>query len=460
MSNRCKTHKEFCDEIYKKRSDIEIIGKFLGGQHKIQVKCKKHNYQFDTWTYNITRHTYICPLCRKEQQIERQSLTHNLFSDRLKKINPNITVISQYTNMHQKIKCKCKIDGYEWDALPTNLIDKKSGCPCCSGNATITGKNDIWTTNPEIGKLLVNKNDGFKNTIYSHNKVEFRCPICNEVSVKNISNVYHQGFSCPICSDGISYPNKFMYILLKQLDINFIKEFSPNWANRKSYDFYIPSKKIIIEMDGGLGHGHRSFNNIKTAKETKEIDCRKDELAKNHDITVIRIDCLKSNCDYIKNNICKSALANIFDFSKINWEIIDVKSRGTLLTDIAILANKNYTIQSIAKKLNLCDQTVKKYASIAHNHNLCPIPLTETQLYKYWKEKIKYAREYPNKLFLRTPTGETYNLENCKIKNEKDLDNSKVFFNAQNQDQEILAKELFENTGILVGDLKGGENTG
>ena len=60
--------------------------------------------------------------------------------------------------------------------------------------------------------------------------------------------------------------------------------------------------------------------------------------------------------------------------------------------------------------------------------------------------------------FIRTPTGDVYKLDDCMI--FEDLDNSEVFFNEENQDQGMLAKELFENTGILVGDLKGGENTG
>lgn len=58
--------------------------------------------------------------------------------------------------------------------------------------------------------------------------------------------------------------------------------------------------------------------------------------------------------------------------------------------------------------------------------------------------------------FIKTPTGDIYKLDDCMIFD--DLYNSEVFFNAKNQ--EILAKELFENTGILVGELKGGENTG
>lgn len=59
--------------------------------------------------------------------------------------------------------------------------------------------------------------------------------------------------------------------------------------------------------------------------------------------------------------------------------------------------------------------------------------------------------------YIRTPTGEAYKKEEC-IEFDDDIDNSEVFFNTENQ--EMLAKELFENTGILVGELKGGENTG
>lgn len=59
--------------------------------------------------------------------------------------------------------------------------------------------------------------------------------------------------------------------------------------------------------------------------------------------------------------------------------------------------------------------------------------------------------------FIETPTGDVYKLDDCRIFDD-DLNNSEVFFNAENQ--EIIAKELFENMGILVGELKGGENTG
>lgn len=59
--------------------------------------------------------------------------------------------------------------------------------------------------------------------------------------------------------------------------------------------------------------------------------------------------------------------------------------------------------------------------------------------------------------YIETPTGEIYKFDDCRFFDD-DLDDSKVFFNIKNQNH--LAKELFENTGILVGESKGGENTG
>ena len=59
--------------------------------------------------------------------------------------------------------------------------------------------------------------------------------------------------------------------------------------------------------------------------------------------------------------------------------------------------------------------------------------------------------------FIETPTGDVYKFDDCRIFDDG-LDNSKIFFNAENQ--KMLAEELFENTGILIGELKGGENIG
>jgi len=60
--------------------------------------------------------------------------------------------------------------------------------------------------------------------------------------------------------------------------------------------------------------------------------------------------------------------------------------------------------------------------------------------------------------YIRTPTGEVFKYEDCEDFEGDFCKNAKVFFNAENQKE--LANEMFEQTGILVADVKGGENDG
>lgn len=63
--------------------------------------------------------------------------------------------------------------------------------------------------------------------------------------------------------------------------------------------------------------------------------------------------------------------------------------------------------------------------------------------------------------YIKAPTGEIFSYENCEIFDDGFCNKTEAFLNTENQEnQEKLAKELFENTGILVCELKGDENTG
>ena len=64
----------------------------------------------------------------------RKPLTHEEFMERLyikNKNAENIEVLGEYVNAHTKIKCKCKIDGHEWEATPNSLLNNH-GCPKCN----------------------------------------------------------------------------------------------------------------------------------------------------------------------------------------------------------------------------------------------------------------------------------------------------------------------------------------
>lgn len=58
--------------------------------------------------------------------------------------------------------------------------------------------------------------------------------------------------------------------------------------------------------------------------------------------------------------------------------------------------------------------------------------------------------------YIRTPTGDVFKFDDCEIFDNDFCDETGVFLNVENQ--KLLANELFEQTGILIGDVEGGEN--
>ena len=142
---------------------------------------------------------------------------------------------SSHTWRYYKIHCnKCGFDGREhyikgkyvneyW--IRENHIEEGSGCGCCSGQFCVTGINDMWTTNPKLANLLYNKEDGYKYMQHTGNKLQFKCQFCNEKYMLLPKDINNYKIPCN-CNDNISYPEKFMYSLLKQLNIKFTWQYT------------------------------------------------------------------------------------------------------------------------------------------------------------------------------------------------------------------------------------------
>lgn len=78
--------------------------------------------------------------------------THNEYIAEVELSYPNIEVIGVYVSSHEKIKHKCRIDNYEWDATPHNIL-KGRGCPKCAGHIKRTQEDyirDVSLVNPNI----------------------------------------------------------------------------------------------------------------------------------------------------------------------------------------------------------------------------------------------------------------------------------------------------------------------
>ena len=404
-----KTTEEFKKELYKINPNIEILGTYINNKTKINCKCKIDGYEWcPTPTGLLSKKG--CPKCS-----HKIKLTQKEFEEKLFKVNPNIKIMSSFNKYAEKIHVKCNIDGFEWDETPSNLIYSHKGCPICNKycHTTIKGYNDMWTTNPELAKLLVDKEDGFKYTQRSNKKVNWKCPNCGEI-IKNkcINSIFTNGLSCPKCSDGVKYPEKFMYNLLKQLDIDFEYQLSHlkfNWCKNDNdnynirYDFYIPSLNCIIETHG-LQHYDESGRG-RSLSEEKSNDIFKEKLAKENGITkYIIIDCRKSDLEFIKNNILNSQINYLFNLSNIDWLKIDKQCQKSLVQTACELWNSGtYSTLEISKLIKLNRSTIIGYLSKGYQLGLC--------YYDAKKEQIKNGRNNSkkgNKKVICITTGEIF----------------------------------------------------
>lgn len=324
-------------------------------------------------------------------------ITKEQFIENVKNKNPkadNVEIIGEYTGSNNTIKCRCKIDNYIWNPIAFQLY--RAGCPVCANRVIVKGVNDLWTTHPHIAKLLTNPNEGYEVVAGSTSKKSFTCPNCNTPVFQNVIDITKRGYiSCKACDDNISTPNKIMYHLLSQLDIDFETEKSFDWGinkygNKVKYDFFVKSKNMVVEMNG-LQHYLRPFHeNGRTLEEEQENDSLKREFALSNNINnYIIIDARFSDYEYIKNNILNSELSQILDLSNLDWTTIFRDSLKSFVFEMAKLWNKGHTVSEICKILHFNRNIVRKYLVKASMANLCDYTQEESIQRKFDKEAKK-----------------------------------------------------------------------
>lgn len=380
--------------IYEDIEDDLKIVEYIKENQTLKLLYKNNEYKIKTGNF---------ALCELGRIVNRYTNKYKIsIGDIFKNEKRDINITNKNTELRNdkiqklyKYKCnKCGFDcGKHWSIknkcykdelwVTESNIFKGDGCSCCSNQIVVRGINDIATANPKLVKYFVNIEDCYTHTYASNKKVVVKCPNCDSEKEMSINKLSLYGFSCNKCSDGISYPNKYMYNLLEQLDIEFKTEYSPIWCkykinniNKKGrYDFYIPSKQLIIEMDGAFHY----INNIsgQTNEELKCIDNIKAELAIAHGIDIIRINCnyrdVSIRLAYIKESILNSKLNNIFDLSNIDWKNIDNYCKRSKIIQFSKLIELNYSKIDIMNKLNICQTTYYNYYNFVKDRKILQV---------------------------------------------------------------------------------------
>lgn len=371
-------------------------------------------------------------------------------------------------NKYYKIKCNVcgfnsgeyYLDGTyynEWWVVQNELKRKDSkriNCPCCGNRIVVPGINDIPTTTSWMVEYFQGGYEEAKKYTYGSKKEIFPiCPNCKTIIDKptSIYEIYVlNGVSC-VCNDKLSYPNKFAYYTFRQLKKqydNYIREYSPKWSGYYSYDNYIEKdkKKIIFEMDGGIGHGKYKYKSKERDTEGLKRDRIKDDLAKEHNIKVERIDCFYSEFYYIKRNFEK-CLRKYFDLSDIDWDLIEAQCRqGNIYKEICEYYCNNTNIKQvdIAKYFNVGRKIVMSALKAGKKFGWCEY-YTNKELHNINKEKI-YKYWIKNPCLSTTKIGKDLNLSSTtvnKILKELTKEN-KIYYNPQDNIKENNKKNYLK----------------
>ena len=282
--------------------------------------------------------------------------THEQFlKDMKEKGNPNVEIIGEYVDSKTPIKCQCKINSdHVWYSRPDVLLHYKSGCPYCN-NKKVCLENSLGYNHPELIKYFKDKEEAFLYTSGSSKRVQLVCPECGTEKTLKVEDLVNYGFSCQNCSDGVSFPNKFIRNFLNMNNIDFISEWNPKWANNYRYDvmFKINNNIYICEMDGVF---HKNENVI-------ESDKIKNKLAEENNCIMIRVECYDSDPKYIYENMKKTILNELFDLENFDWIECAKRAEKSLFIKICnyINENKNITLSELVNKFQLGKTTINRY---------------------------------------------------------------------------------------------------
>ena len=263
---------------------------------------------------------------------------------------------------------------------------------------TLEYKNNIMTTNPSnlihlkipalfnkekqskrykynAGDIIIKFNDSIKileqirinyeNSSTRGYKVEcLDCHYIYETREEIIS-------TCPICGKKSSYPERFVYSILKQAEINFMPQKEFEWLPNRFYDAYLPDNNSIIEIHGSIHYQPVKLNRKKSPEEIHEekiiSDKIKHEAAINNEVNYYIINASEPEKLF---QTAKNVL-NFIDFSNISELECEKFANYKNIRDECNLWNQGYTLEEIHTQLNKPIQSIQQKLRLGNKYNMC-----------------------------------------------------------------------------------------
>lgn len=279
-----KTHEQFVEEVFAKYgNEYKVLGRYKTNVTKILIKHIRCGCEWQATPIHLLE-GHRCPRCGGNE-----CYTTELFTKEISRIfEDKIILNGEYKNSKTLIKCKCLIDGYEWEGNPSSLL-KGCGCSRCGGNeryTTETYKNKIFQLYQDEYSVLSEYAGNKTKILVKHNK----CNHTWEVTPSSLTS----GYGCPKCNE--SKGEKRVSKFLENIKLNYTPQYKfQDCKNIKAlpFDFYISQYNLCIEYDGELHYKVARYGDKDKMKlkldMTQFRDKLKDKYCKENNIKLLRI---------------------------------------------------------------------------------------------------------------------------------------------------------------------------
>ena len=241
------THEEYVQNFNKFYPTLELLSEYNGDKNYIQVKCRLHDYIFQTKP-NWLKQGRGCQKCYDDRRGSSMRKTKEHFIIEAQEIHGNKYDYSkvEYINNHIKVCIICLEHGEFWQTPNKHLLGQ--GCPRCS--AILNGLNKRLSLDAFIqrskemhGDKYDYSNVNFENVDKS---VKIICPTHGVFEQSPYSHM--KGNGCPLCNESIL--ERRVAFLLEGKGIKFERQKKFEWLGLQSLDFYLLDYNIAIECQG------------------------------------------------------------------------------------------------------------------------------------------------------------------------------------------------------------------
>lgn len=370
-----ETHPHLMNEwdfTENEKNDLHPQSITYGSHQKVSWKCSMCNYKWKTRVEKRTRakNPTGCINCSGKVVNEKNSLIV---------IRPDIAAQWDYSKNNESpeeyhhfsnksVHWLCQKCGHKWKARICNRVRRDdNSCRRCSG-WLLTEENNLAGRFPEIAKLW----DYEKNypetpeDVFGKSSKNYYWICENGHSTMSIVSNKVKGLPCRECTKGerTSFPEKAVYFYIRKALPDAISEYYI--GNRISFDVFIPKLKIAIEYDGWYWHKD---------DDVGEIDARKDKIAKDNDITLIRMR--ERKLDALSTSLC---LENVDD--NLDESIRKVMHMISTLRDSNLTKEEKKKLKEV--KINSEEDFVEIGKQMVFSYVEKNITKTHPEFMKFW----------------------------------------------------------------------------